>query len=103
MWIDIQVAQRVVQSWYFKSLIWGISSRFPLANHLALPGSGSVLVYLRVLSCVHGLFLTKMDSSKQTYEKGDIFLFLVFLCKYSWNVFLDLKNEKYVVSYLGRA
>ena len=52
---------------------------------------------------MHGLFLTKMDSSKQTYEKGDIFLFLVFLCKYSWNVFLDLKNEKYVVSYLGRA
>ena len=81
----------------------GNFSRFPLASRLALPGSGSVLVYLRVFSCVHGLFLTKMDSSKQTCEKGDIFLFLVFLCMCSWNVFLDLKNEKYVVSYLGRA
>ena len=43
MWIDIQVnSERVVQSWWFKSLIWGISSRFPLANHLALPDSESI-------------------------------------------------------------
>lgn len=68
-----------------------------------MPGSGSVLVYLRVLSRVHGLLSARMDSSRQTYEKVDIFPFGAFLCMYSQNVFLDLKNEKSVVSYLGRA
>ena len=34
--------ERVVPSWYFESFIWVISSGFPLANHLALPGSESV-------------------------------------------------------------
>ena len=33
--------ERVVPSWSFESLIWGISSRFLLASHLALPGSES--------------------------------------------------------------
>ena len=37
-----RLGERVAPSWQFKSLIWGISSRFPLANHLALPGSESV-------------------------------------------------------------
>lgn len=47
-------------------------------------------------------FSARMDSSRQTYEKVDIFPFGAFLCMYSRNVFLDLKNEKSVVSYLGR-
>ena len=29
-------------SWWFELFIWGISSRFSLANHFALPGSESV-------------------------------------------------------------
>ena len=33
---------RVVCSQQFTSLVWGISSGFPLANYLALPGSESV-------------------------------------------------------------
>ena len=37
---------RVVPSWSFESLLWDISSGFPLASHLALPGSESYLVYL---------------------------------------------------------
>ena len=46
--------QRVVQSWYFKSLIWGIPSRFPLANHLALPGSKSISGFFQGLPmCSH--------------------------------------------------
>ena len=32
-------SERVTPSWQFESLTWGISSGFPLANHVALPGS----------------------------------------------------------------
>ena len=32
---------RVVPSWQFELLSWGISSGFPLANHFDLPGSQS--------------------------------------------------------------
>ena len=34
--------KRVTPSWQSESLLRGISSRFPLTNHLALPGSESV-------------------------------------------------------------
>ena len=34
--------ERVTPSWQFESLLRGISSRFPLANHRDLPGSKSV-------------------------------------------------------------
>ena len=34
--------ERVTPSWWFESLIWGISSGFPLANHLTLLGSVSL-------------------------------------------------------------
>ena len=33
--------ERVTPFW-FESLLWGISSGFPLTSHLALPGSESV-------------------------------------------------------------
>jgi len=35
-------SERVKLSWQFESLLWDISSGFPLANHPALPGSESV-------------------------------------------------------------
>ena len=35
-------SQRVKLSWQLESLLWDISPGFPLANHLALPGSESV-------------------------------------------------------------
>ena len=35
-------SERVEPLWQFKSLIWGISSMFPLTNHFDLPGSESV-------------------------------------------------------------
>ena len=39
VWIDTQVgSERVLPSWWFESLIWGLPSGFPLPNHLALPG-----------------------------------------------------------------
>ena len=34
--------ERVMPSWQFELLLWGISSGFPLANHFDLPGSKSV-------------------------------------------------------------
>ena len=49
-WIDTRVGSETATSlWSFESLLWGISSEFPLANHLALPGSELYLVYLGVL------------------------------------------------------
>ena len=33
---------RVTRSWQFESLLWGISSVFPLTNHFDLPGSESI-------------------------------------------------------------
>ena len=33
----------VTPSWLFESLLWGISSGFPLANHCDLPGSQSTV------------------------------------------------------------
>ena len=43
MWIDTQAgSERVTPSWLFVSLLWGIASMFPLANHFYLPGSKSV-------------------------------------------------------------
>ena len=35
-------SERVKLSWQFESLLWDISSGFPLSNHPALPGSESV-------------------------------------------------------------
>ena len=37
-----RLRERVAPLWQFKSLIWGISSGFPLANHFNLTGSKSV-------------------------------------------------------------
>ena len=43
MWMDTWVgSKRVVPSWWFESFIWGTSSGFPLASHLALPDSESM-------------------------------------------------------------
>ena len=35
----LEDSETVTPSWYFESLLWGISSKFPLANHFALPVS----------------------------------------------------------------
>ena len=36
-----ELRERVAPLWQFESLLWGISSGFPLTNHLALSGSES--------------------------------------------------------------
>ena len=42
---------------------------FPLASHLAWPGSESVSVHLRVLPWVRGHLLAKMGSSEEAFVK----------------------------------
>ena len=45
MWIGTQADSenpRVAPEWQFKSLIWGISSGFPLVSHFDLSGSLSL-------------------------------------------------------------
>ena len=45
---------RVSPSWQFESLLWGISSVFPLNNHLALPSSDSTFgVSQDIPTCAH--------------------------------------------------
>ena len=34
--------ERAASLWQFESLLWGISSKFSLANHVGLPGSESI-------------------------------------------------------------
>ena len=44
-------------SWQFESLIWGISSGFPLTNHFDLPGSQSIFgMSLDSSMCAHASF-----------------------------------------------
>ena len=53
-WIDTSVgSERVALFWWFDSLLWGISNRFPLTNFLALPGSESVFGIYQGPPCVH--------------------------------------------------
>ena len=67
MWIHTWVDSELHNLWQFKSLIWGISSGFPLANHFDLSGSESNLVSLRILPRVYMHFLGKMDSTEEAY------------------------------------
>ena len=67
MLIDTRVGvERVAPSWLSASLLRGMSSGFPLASHLAFPGSEPVLGDLRVLLCACAS--AKVDSSKEAYE-----------------------------------
>ena len=63
-------SERVTESHPHGSLllIWGISSGFPLANHLVWLVQRPYLVYLRILPCVHIQHLAKMNSSRGTHS-----------------------------------
>ena len=81
---------------------------FPLASHRALPGSESVSgIFLSVLAYVYKSLLAKMDSSTEVYVTS----FTMGWCplpfgplrrhsvQCSQEGLLDLRNEKYVVSF----
>ena len=58
----------VMASWQFKSLFWGICSRFSLASHLALLGAESVFGLSQgppTCACAH--LSAKMGSGKEAY------------------------------------
>ena len=89
----VGLRETAVSSWQFESLIWDISSGFPLASYITLPSSESYLVYLRVLWCVCVcVCLAKMDSSKEAYTYLNITPFSdfqgTFLCMYGQEVLL---------------
>ena len=88
---------RAAPFWWFDSLLWGISSGFPLASHPDLPGSEPVLgvsqdppmgAWVCISRPMGRLRTIPLLTSKELS---------------SWEGFLDFKNEKYVVSYLGKA
>ena len=96
MWIDTGWTQRLTPSWQFKSLIWGISSGFPLANHFDLPGSESVFGIPQDPPNV----CAKMDSTQEGYGQFGVTPLLTSKDLSSWEDLLDFENENYVVSYL---
>ena len=87
--------------------MWGISSRFPLTVGLFVLLRVLLLPVSRVLPRV-----ARMDSSEEASGLADLThcggplpfdLQRAFLHACSWEVLLNLKVEKYLVSYLGRA
>ena len=56
---------RVVSMWQFKSLIWGISSSFPLVSHFNLPGSQSVFGVSQEPSCLLTHLIAKMNPTSE--------------------------------------
>ena len=64
-----RLREGVKPSWSSSSLIWGISSEFPLVSHIALPGSESVFCLSQGSPMsTHVHLLAKMDSNKEAYE-----------------------------------
>lgn len=93
--------------WKFQSLIWGVFSRFPWANHLPLSDSKSVLG-----GSQDPLRCSFESLSQGGFQQRGLWgchhspfdLQGVFLCTCIWNDLLDIKNEKYLVCIIiGRA
>ena len=104
--------ERGTPLWQFESLIWGISSWFPLAGHLALPGSEPIFSLskaaslvaqrLKRLPCVYVPHLVKMSSSEEWVGQVGITYFTPppFLTSKEpfREVLLEVKNEENVAS-----
>ena len=67
MWTDTVGSERESHHCGSFSHLRGISSGFPLVSHIALPGSESVVGISRVLPCVYGHLLAKVDFSEEAY------------------------------------
>ena len=93
-------------------IIWGVSSGFLWPIILLCLVLSLYLVYLRILSRVHCISLPRWILAKRPMGRLTSLtmkwwplhfdLWGAFLCICSWEDFLDLENEKYVVSYLDR-
>lgn len=92
----------VAPSWQFKSLIWGISYNFPLANHFDLPHSQSLSgISQDPFVCTH--LLAKMDPTTKAFGQSipwhgnPLGLQGAFLCTCGAGKSSDFVNEKYMV------
>ena len=56
--------------WWFELLLWGVSSRFPLASHHDCLVHSPNLVYLRVLLCVLIHLLAKLNFTEKASEQN---------------------------------
>ena len=93
----------VATSWWFESLLWGISSRFPLADHFDFPGSLSIFGTSQDLPMCAKHLLAKMDSTQEAcgysvpWHYTPVDIQGAFLCTCVLGGFLIFGNEKYVV------
>ena len=99
--------QRLAPLWQFKSLIWGISSGFPLASHFDLPGSAYIFGISQSLSMHAHTFLSQDGFHSRGLQVMSISshhspfdLQGGFLCLRSQRGSPDLENKKCLVSYL---
>ena len=104
--------EKVTPSWQFESLICGISSRFPPASHLDLPGSKSVFGISQDLpTCVHaslsqdGFYWRGLWVDLATWHHSPFDLQGAFLHMYSRGGLLTsrMRNMWSLIFYLGRA
>ena len=109
MWIDsYEWTWRVSCPWEFESLIWGISSGFLWPIILLCLLLSLYLVYLRILSCVYCISsprwilakrpMGRLTSLTMKWWPLHFDFWGAFPCICSWEDFLDLEKEKYVVS-----
>ena len=65
-WADTEEEFLLVHTWQFKSLMWGISSSFPLADHFDLTGLQSLFG----ISQNHYMYVHGSLSQDGSYQKG---------------------------------
>ena len=113
LWIDTRAgAERVAPWWQFKSLICGIFSRFPLANHFDLPDSKSefgIAQDFPMCACTSlsqdGFYRRGLWVDLATWHHSPFDLQGGFLRMCSWGGLLTsgMRNMWSLIFYLGRA
>ena len=104
--------ERVVPLWQLESLLWGISSGFPLTNHFDLPGSEPIFgvsqdfpMYARTSLSQDGVYRRGLWVGLTTWRHSPFDLQGAFLHMCSWGGLLTLRmrNMWSLIFYLGRA
>lgn len=95
----LEDSERATPSWWFESLSWGRSSKFPLADHFALPVSELAFGFSQDSRiCAHISHQVGFQW-RGLWVDSPLDLLSDFLVG---NVSLTWEHEKYVASYLGR-
>ena len=92
----------VVPSWWLESLLWGITSGFPLADHFHLPGSESIFGITQNPPVCTNMSLSQDGFYQRSQWVGRLSIssLLTYKKLSSQEGFLDCGKEKYMVSYL---